>query len=103
MDTSLTILYYILMAIVMLLIIALMFIARFESKKVNPRYSLLDDILLFTGNPVAYGYFLFVCLNPSNSNPVATLDTPTSKIIAAWWIASSAIFLVRYYKNRKKH
>ena len=101
MGTFSTIFYYILMAILISIIIALMFITRFESKKVNPRYSLLDDILLFSGNPVAYGYFLFVCLNPSNPNPKATLETPTSMIVVAWLIVSSTIFLVRYYKNRK--
>lgn len=83
------------------IIIWLTFKARSVFKEYNPKYSLLDDILLFTGFPVAWGYCLYLFINPETyKNPIEqSFSSPMVKIMAVWMIISYVIVLIRTYKK----
>ena len=86
-----------------LVFVAFIFFARSSLKAKNPKHALLDDILLFTGSPVVFGYIIYLCWNPNTfDKPLKeTFWSPTMVVMVSWMFVSYAIFLVRYYKNRK--
>ena len=63
---------YIIVIFVFGLILDLLYITRKTLKKLNPRYSLYDDFLLWTGIPTTFGYLMFIIFNPENNNKLVS-------------------------------
>ena len=86
-----------------LVVIALWFVIRSDFKANNPKHSLFDDILLFTGAPVVFGYILILTSNSDNFNkPIEeSFWSPTMIVLLLWMVVSCVLLIVRYYKNRK--
>jgi len=83
--------------------IAFTFIMRASLKAQNPKYSFLDDILLFTGAPVVLGYLLIIVMNPNNLGKLAreVVFTPTMIILLFWMVVGGIIMITRNVRNRK--
>jgi len=74
-------------------------------KKINPYYSLVDDVLLWTGIPVAFGYFLYVFINPENQtklvSQVVNETSSTMILLDIWMLVSGLLFIWRNRKSRR--
>lgn len=94
---------YIIPLFVYAVLINLFYIISKYFRKANPKYSAIDDILLFGGIPVASGYFLFVMFNPSNDTRLVSevVDEHRTIFVAlmVWMVISTITFL---WRNREK-
>ena len=104
-DKKLKIMEYVIVIFVYGILLRLIYVARKTMKKLNPNYSLLDDVLLWTGIPVVFGYFLFVFFNPKNQEiSVADLIDSTQHImlpLLVWMVFGTFYFLWRNRKSQK--
>lgn len=95
---------YLIVIFVYGVLLRLLYIIRKSMKALNPSYSQLDDILLFSGIPVAFGYFLFVMFNPYNQTRLVSEIMDESEPILipllVWMVVSSMYFL---WRNRRKN
>lgn len=91
------------LVIAYLVFVVFIFVARSSLKTQNPKHALIDDILLFTGSPVVFGYIIYLCWNPNTFDKTLkeTFWGPTMIVMLLWMFVGYAIFFVRYYKNRK--
>lgn len=89
-----------------LVILCLLFIISKHFRKTNPKYSMIDDILLFSGMPVTVGYFYFVAFNPKNDfrlvSEVMDENRPILIILMIWMVISSFIFIWRNREDKLK-
>jgi ACR3 family arsenite efflux pump ArsB len=87
------------------LVFHLLFITRKSMKTSNPHYSLFDDILLWTGIPFAFGYFLYVVINPENQSKFVyqVIDETSHLMIPlySWMLISGLLFAWRNRKSRR--
>jgi hypothetical protein len=86
------------------LVITLFVVTRKTLRFHNPKHCFWDDILLFSGSPLLFGYLLILFFNPYNWDKIAfnLLNTPLTYCLMAWAVISTVIMSVRFEKNRKK-
>jgi len=86
------------------LVITLFVVTRKTLRFHNPKHCFWDDILLFSGSPLLFGYLLLLFFNPYNWDKIAfnLLNTPLTYCLMAWAVISTVIMSVRFEKNRKK-
>ena len=88
------------------LIVLLLCFAAKEFRGKNPKYSIIDDILLFGGMPVTFGYYLYVMVDPKNDlrlvSDVMDEHRTTLMVLLAWMLISSIIFLWRNLSRKSK-
>jgi hypothetical protein len=82
--------------LVIALIVVLMFMwaLRVGFKAQNPKHSSFDDFLLFSGCPVVFAYIILILFSPKLVR--------WTLVAVGWLVINSTIFMVRYYRNRKK-
>ena len=104
-NKNLTLMELIIVIAVYCLVLHLLFITRKSMKTSNPHYSLFDDILLWTGIPFAFGYFLYVVINPENQSKfVYQVINETSYLMIplySWMLISGLLFAWRNRKSRR--
>ena len=87
---------------VYVVLIYLLYIISKYFREVNPKYSSTDDILLFGGIPVTFGYFLFVMFNPRNDLRLVAEVMDEHKtifmVLLVWMVFPAITFL---YRNRE--
>ena len=88
-------------------VICLLCIVSKHFRKTNPKYSTLDDVLLFGGLPITMGYFYFVMLNPKNDlrlvSEVVNEHRSRMIILMVWMVVSSFIYLWRNREDKLKY
>ena len=96
---------YFIAVFVYCVLIRLLYIIRKAMKALNHNYSLFDDVLLFSGIPVTFGYLLFMTFNPSNQkrfvSEVMDESMPILFPLLVWMVVSSMCFLWRNRKIKK--
>ena len=77
---------------------------RISDKRRNPKYSFLDDFLLFTGCPLFFAYFLYVAFNPNNGDKMVhdLFSTPLIFGLMGWMVISTILYVIRNQRNDKK-
>jgi hypothetical protein len=104
-DKNLKIMELIIVIAVYSLVLLLLFITRKSMKARNPHYSLFDDILLWTGIPFAFCYFLYVVINPENQSKFVyqVIDETSHLMIPlySWMLISGLLFAWRNRKSRR--
>ena len=94
---------YIIPLFVYVVLLNLLYIISKYYRKTNPKYSAIDDLLLFGGIPVTFGYFLFVMFNPKNDLRLVSevVDEHRTRLLVlmAWMVISAIIFV---WRNREK-
>ena len=88
---------------VYVVLLNLLYIISKYYRRTNPKYSAIDDILLFGGIPVTFGYFLFVMFNPKNDLRLVSevIDEYRTRLLVlmVWMVISAIIFV---WRNREK-
>ena len=100
--------YFVYLFVYVLLIVVLVRLLYIISKyyrRSNPKYSVIDDILLFGGIPVAFGYFFFVMFGLRRndlrllSEVVNEQDMTIFMVLLVWMTFSTILFV---WRNREK-
>ena len=96
---------YVIVIFAYCIVLRVIYLTRKTMKKLKPSYSLLDDVLLWTGIPVVFGYFLFIFFNPKNQVLlVADLIDSNQHImlpLLIWMVFSALLFLWRNRKSQR--
>lgn len=91
---------------VYVVLLNLLYIISKYYRRTNPKYSAIDDILLFGGIPVTFGYFLFVMFNPKNNLRLVSevIDEHRTRLLVLmiWMVISAIIFVWRNREKTKK-
>ena len=96
---------YVIVILVYGLILDLLYITRKTLKKLNPRYSLFDDLLLWTGIPATFGYLMYIIFNPENNNKlVSEVVKETQNImipLLIWMVIGTLWYLWRNRSSKR--